>query len=170
MHQQSPHQISRQILWAEDPLIGTSPADAKTDAKRPSSERSQGLKPAYAAPSQERTKQPTGLRGGGWGVTASPETRGPGGPAPGVVAAGDGVHRPGPGESAARLPPGLAARPGLIPTSLPGRPAPAPRAGRRGSGGGWSIGRAAHTQAWAEGPVSASAPRTCRHNANKRSI
>ena len=96
-----------------------------------------------AAPSQERTKQPTGLQGGGLGVTASPETRGPGGPAPGVVAAGDGVHRRGPGASAARLPPGLPARPGLIPTSLPGRPAPAPRAGRRGSGGGWSIGRAA---------------------------
>lgn len=37
MHQQPPHQISRQVLWAEDPLTGTSPADAKTDAKRPSS-------------------------------------------------------------------------------------------------------------------------------------
>lgn len=63
MHHQSPRQKSRQILWVEDPLTSTSPADAETDAKRPSSERSQGLKDAYAAPSQERTKQPIGSRG-----------------------------------------------------------------------------------------------------------
>lgn len=83
-----------------------------------------------------------------------PEARGPGGPAPGVVAAGDGVHGPGPGESAARL------APGLVPASGPGKPPPAPC----GSGGGCSIGGQLHARAWTEGPVSASAPGTRRHS------
>lgn len=57
-----------------------------------------------------------------------PKARGPGGPAPGVVAAGDGVHGPGPGESAARLAPGL--QPGLawFPPLVPGNPLPLPAA------------------------------------------
>ncbi|XDA83967.1 hypothetical protein R6Z07F_013818 [Ovis aries] len=128
-------------------------------AKRPSSEPSQGLKPRGQHRLRSEPNSPPGSRGSlpprrrGAQEAQRPES---------WLRGTESTDRDRRVCSPARR--GPPARPGLAPTSGPGKPSPAPCGVWSGSGGGWSIGGRLHTQAWTEGPVSASAPGSCRHS------
>lgn len=131
------------------------PSGGQADAKRPSSERSQGLKPR----GQHRLRsEPNSALGSGGSLP--PGGAGPRRPSARSRGCGGRSPRTGTRRVCGPARPWPPARPGLVPASGPGKPPPAPC----GSGGGCSIGGQLHARAWTEGPVSASAPGTRRHS------